>query len=321
MIKPKNIEAILNLKNTLQSPEFRQVAQVAFEQNPWFTPEMIQSAAQAICNEFLDENTINNWLQNYTLPSDFKIRRVGIIAAGNIPMICFADLLAALIVGHNITIKPSSKDKILIEFIVANLQQFDIDIVGEIDRFDIDLLIATGSTTTTTSVSHHYKGIPSLLRGTRHSVAKLNANETNEQLYALSDDIFLYHGLGCRNISHIYMPVGYDIERLIPYIRPYTCKELDDNVRYQRAQKTILNEKFTDCRSFLMQETPSHETTKPIGILGYTFYEKEPTLNLNQIQCTVGFERLDCNVEFGQTQSPRLIDYADRIDTINFLIN
>ena len=203
MIKPKNIEALLNLKNALQSPEFQKVAKIAFEQNQWFTPEMIQRSARAICDRFLDENTINNWLENYTYPPDFKIRRVGIIAAGNIPMVCFADLFAALVVGHNITIKTSSKDKILIEFIVANLPQFDIDVVEKIDRFDIDLLIATGSTDTTTSVSKEYKGIPSLLRGTRHSVAKLNGNETNEQLYAFSDDIFLYHTLGCRNVSHI----------------------------------------------------------------------------------------------------------------------
>ncbi len=321
MIKPKNIAAILNLKNALQSHEFQQVTQAAFEQNPWFTPDMVARSAQAICNEFLDESTINTWLENYTLPSDFKIRRVGIIAAGNIPMVCFADLLAALVVGHNITIKPSSKDRLLIEFIVANLPQFDIDIVDKIDRFDIDLLIATGSTTTTTSVSNEYKGIPSLLRGTRHSVAKLNGNETSQQLYALSDDIFLYHGLGCRNVSHIYLPKGYDIEKLIPYIRPFICKEFDDNVRYQRAQKAIMNEKFTDCRSFLMQETESHKTTKPLGILGYTFFETAPLIDISEIQCTVGFEAIPCNVDFGETQSPSLLDYADGIDTINFLIN
>ncbi len=192
MIKPHGIESLLKLKNALLSPDFHKVSAIAFEQNPWFTPEMIQRATNAIATQFLDEKAIRNWLNHYTLPPDFQPRRVGIIAAGNIPLVCFADLIAALVVGHSVTIKPSSKDQVLVEFIVANLPEFDIDIVEKIDRFDIDLLIATGSTNTTDSISQQYKGIRSLTRGTRYSVAKLSGDETTQQLYALSDDIFLY---------------------------------------------------------------------------------------------------------------------------------
>lgn len=279
--------------------------------NEWLTPQMVDYAVRAIQEDYLDSEKIEKWLAAYQKPNDFTPRRVGIIAAGNLPLVGFFDLLCAVTVGHSVTFQPSSKD-IFMEVVASSLGE-RVELCRHIDRYDVDMVIATGSDATRAIFAEKFRGLPMLLRGERHSVAVLDGAESEQELEGMVDDMFLYYGLGCRNVSRLFLPAGYDVEALALFCARYASKYdapiFRDNYRYQRAQAVMCGEEFVDGGFFILKRT----STPDIAVVGYDF--GAPRLDMDKVQCVVGHGHLP----FGRAQRPQLTDYPDGIDVMQFL--
>jgi len=298
--------------------------------NYWFTRENIYRALHAITTQMLDEQKLRNWLANYGFAE--KPKRVGIIMAGNIPLVGFHDLLCVLVSGNIAVVKASSKDKYLIDFICKLLvgeNSFLRDCIVLTTKPDnIDLLIATGSNNSARFFNAEYKNVKSLIRKNRYSVAILNGNETQTELEALGDDIFSYFGLGCRNVSNIFIPKGYNWESFFKAMEKYskiTAHEgYNDCLRYHKAIFELNDDNYiTNGFVILKQKQPSFSS---ISVINHTEYDNIGnvidfiTFNKENIQCVVG-NAVKGGIIFGQTQHPELNDYADGINTMQFLLN
>ncbi len=302
-----------------------QVIEKAIEENRWFSREDILQAVRAIRTQMLDHDLLSQWLAPYSLATEPK--KVGIIMAGNLPLVGFFDLLCVLISGHEAWIKPSSKDRILMDYIVGQLH----DIAPELpiqplgDRIP-DAIIATGSNNTNRYFRSRYGKIPAILRGNRASAAVLSGNETVSQLHGLAADIFTYSGLGCRNVSHLLLPAGYDINPLLSLFSEY--RPVHEKYRHNFTQRAAIlklqNQPFLAGDFFLLRE----DETLPAAIseITYHFYEDSSQVqqwlydNDSQLQCVVGDPLPHPRaVKFGEAQSPRLSDYPDAIDVLSFL--
>jgi len=334
-MKKWNIEPFVALAPHLSGAAFDNVARRAFDENRWFTPENIRSAAGAICSRMLDGGNLNRWLSAYEKPADFRPRRVGIVMAGNIPMVGFADLLAVLVSGHSATVKLSSKDRVLMGYIVECLAALgcDVETAQSIDRYDVDAVIATGSNSSRNRFAELFAGLPSLLRGDRFSAAVLRGDQTPKQLEGLWDDMFRYGGLGCRSVSRLYFPRGYDIGKFAGVMKSFAdksdSKEFADCYRYAKTIRTMNGEEFMDGGYFLM--VPANGDIQPgIAEVEYICYENDRQLNhmlaedFSSFQCVVANPAVDIDfagiVGFGQSQNPALDDYADGVDTMRFLL-
>lgn len=293
----------------------------AAEQNPWFTPSEIIRSAQEIARTMLDAEALAEWMTHYpTLPVKSP-RRVLIVMAGNIPFVGLFDLLCVVMSGNIPVIKSSSKDSQLMGWVVEMLH--DIEPKLQVESFanqSVDAVIATGSESAFRHFKSQYAGSHSLLRGDRHSVAVLSGKEGQAELEALSQDIFLYSGLGCRNVSMIFAPQGMEICLTPPKMNPLYI----DNYRHTKALLTMLGQKFIDLNSALLVE--SAEFTPALSAIALCRYgdiaEVERWIEEHdaELQCVVSrcvsHSRL---VDFGQAQSPGLFDYADDVDTMRFL--
>lgn len=308
------------VRRIFESKQFRELAESAISENGWFTHHDILRAIDAIRNEMLDHTKIELWLSRYDIPENLIPRRVGIVMAGNIPLVGFFDLFCTLIVGHEAIVKLSSKDSVLMGHVVRELRT---RVVETLDGEPIDLMIATGGDSAAEYYTSRFSHIPSIVRGHRHSVAIITPLVSNRQLALLTDDMFLYHGLGCRNVSRIYLPMGYD-----PALLPNYVSELnlfDQSYRYHRALYTMQNREFIDKGGYILLADPNGTVQPPVAVVTYTYYNRieEIELDLGTIQCIVGVkgELPWPSVEFGYSQRPSLTDYADSKDLINFLIN
>ena len=253
--------------------------------------------------------------------------------AGNFPLAGLHDLICVIITGNKAIIKPSSDDKILINFFVEFLhEEFPetreiIEIASE-KLGDFDKVIATGSNNTFNYFEYYFRDKSSLLRKNRNSIAVLSGDESENELKLLSDDIFIYFGLGCRNISKIFVPTGYDISQLKNKFNKYNYiinhNKYSNNYNYQKTIKIMNNEVFTDCNYFLMSQ--SKEINPPISVIYYDYYDDLSQVcdlikeKRNQIQCIVTNLKINNSIRFGEAQDPKLDQYADNSDTINFLL-
>ena len=279
----------------------------------------------------LRKDTLETWVSKYNLQNvNYK---VAIIMAGNFPLAGLHDLICVIITGNKAIIKPSSDDKILINFFVEYLhEEFPetneiIEIASE-KLGDFDKVIATGSNNTFNYFEYYFRDKSSLLRKNRNSIAVLSGDESENELKLLSDDIFIYFGLGCRNISKIFVPTGYDISQLKNKFNKYNYiinhNKYSNNYNYQKTIKIMNNEVFTDCNYFLMSQ--SKEINPPISVIYYDYYDDLSQVcdlikeKRNQIQCIVTNLQMNNSVRFGEAQDPKLDQYADNSDTINFLL-
>ncbi len=279
----------------------------------------------------LRKDTLETWVSKYNLQNvNYK---VAIITAGNFPLAGLHDLICVIITGNKAIIKPSSDDKILINFFVEFLhEEFPetreiIEIASE-KLGDFDKVIATGSNNTFNYFEYYFRDKSSLLRKNRNSIAVLSGDESENELKLLSDDIFIYFGLGCRNISKIYVPTGYDISQLKNKFNKYNYiinhNKYSNNYNYQKTIKIMNNEVFTDCDYFLMSQ--SKEINPPISLIYYDYYDDLSQVcdlikeKRNQIQCIVTNLKINNSIRFGEAQDPKLDQYADNSDTINFLL-
>ena len=279
----------------------------------------------------LRKDTLETWVSKYNLQNvNYK---VAIIMAGNFPLAGLHDLICVIITGNKAIIKPSSDDKILINFFVEYLhEEFPetneiIEIASE-KLGDFEKVIATGSNNTFNYFEYYFRDKSSLLRKNRNSIAVLSGDESENELKLLSDDIFIYFGLGCRNISKIFVPTGYDISQLKNKFNKYNYiinhNKYSNNYNYQKTIKIMNNEVFTDCDYFLMSQ--SKEINPPISVIYYDYYDDLSQVcdlikeKRNQIQCIVTNLQIKNSIRFGEAQDPKLDQYADNSDTINFLL-
>lgn len=297
------------------------VITAAAEQNEWFCQTDV--AIDALCRQMLDREKIEQWLAAYNI-AEHTPKRIGIIMAGNIPAVGFADLMYVVASGNIPVIKYSSKDRVLMKYIVDTLQTIEPQLVIEElnDNSKIDALIATGSNTAALHFKSTYGTIPTLIRGSRHSIAVLSGDESKKQLEGLQRDIFTYSGLGCRNVSLIFAPQGFDFQLSVPDMP----QGYNNNYRHARAMMTMLGKSFTDLGGAITVEGKAEfpRNISQINICRYTAIEdviswiKEHN---EQIQCVVSdIKEIKSAVNFGEAQYPRLDDYADNVDVMEFLL-
>ncbi len=293
----------------------------AVAQNPWFSEDSIVLAINAIRTKMLDRDALIGWLANY--PYDFSARRgkLGIVMAGNIPAVGFFDLMCGLICGYECHVHTSSKDIDTIGYLIELL---GVKVFDNLPSEGLDTLIASGSDATVAQLRAQYAGIPMLLRGSRSSIAVLTGAEDSSQLAGLQQDIFLHNGLGCRNVSHLFLPTGYPVERLVEaFSGAKAMVEMwSHNYLQNRALKTMNGEPFVDGGFFILR--PSDEFPATLGEITYQFYDDLDEVRRwisehdSQLQCVVS-EVLADSIPFGQAQFPALTDYPDRVDVIDFL--
>ena len=307
------------------SPEWLNTKQRASVINPWFTPEFIDKATESIAMHFLDKQKLEAWASSYKIET-VAPKKIGIVMAGNIPLVGFHDFLCVFITGHKAIIKPSSKDEVLIKHLAQKLIEWDQElsemIVFQEMLKDCDAYIATGSNNSARYFEYYFKKYPHIIRRNRTSVAILEGNESIEELEKLADDVHLYFGMGCRNVTKIFVPKDYDFIPLLSAFKKYDRfkdhHKYKNNFDYNLALH-ILNGKFyMSNESIILLENPS--IFSPISQLNYEFYtnknEVQKSLSsMEDLQCTVGHD----HTPFGQAQLPSLTDYADGIDMINFL--
>lgn len=298
-----------------------EVLRMAMQANEWFSREDILMAIDAICDEMLDEQKLRAWASHYPMP--LSSRRVAVIMAGNIPLVGFFDLLCVLMCGHTAVIKPAGKDSVLIRYVVEQLRDISSDIPVEdyAEHSPVDMVIATGGDAAARHFRSRYADIPSLIRGSRHSVAVLDGCESEEQMEALRRDIYTYNGLGCRNVSLIFVPRGWQGE--IPH--PDTVLEMKrGNYVTDKALLTMLGVKFEDLGGALAIESLSLPDS--LSRIHYYRYDSLSEVEAwlaernDALQCVVSrCVEHPRRVDFGRAQYPTLWDYADGIDVMKFL--
>jgi len=315
----------------LDNSLFDSIINKASTKNPWFTKENIQLSFKGLIN-YLEKDKIDTWLDRYEFVK-ISPKRVGVVLAGNIPLVGVHDLICILISGHKLIAKLSNQDDVLIPFIIDVLceiePEFKKDIVFVDQLKDIDAVIATGSDNSSRYFDYYFSKYPNIIRKNRTSVAILDGNESCEELYSLGHDIFTYFGLGCRNVSKLYLPEGKEIKDLIPYFDSY--KHLHDHTKYSNNyyyNKSILlvnQYKHLDSGFALFHE--SEALSSPISMIYYEYYKDikqvKSILNplRNKVQCLVtNIDDIENRIQFGEAQRPELRDYADNVDTMKFLL-
>jgi hypothetical protein len=310
-----------------ENEEWHEAKLKASRENTWFIPEFIELAVNNIAEEFLNSNKLESWAKKYQLPDENNTpKNIGLVMAGNIPLVGFHDFLCIFINGHKQTIKLSSKDNVLIKHLVEYLYMQDITVQNYISFAEMlkgcEAYIATGSNNSARYFEYYFNKYPSIIRRNRTSVAVLSGNETDEELEKLADDVYLYFGLGCRNITKIYVPENYDFISMLDAFNKYNY--LADNNKYKnnydyQLALFILNKKYymTNSSILLLENTSLFSA---ISVLNYEYYKNADSVleilkESPDVQCIIGQNYLP----FGKAQQPGLNGYADGVDTMKFL--
>ncbi len=319
------------LHNELFFDGFKHQITLAQEHNGWFTKPNITFAINSWVN-LLNYNTINLWLEKYHF-NDLQPKNVAIIMAGNIPLVGFHDFLSVLISGHRVLVKQSSNDRHLLPFLAKYLEtvepQFKEYIRFTDEKLDgFDAVIATGSDNAARYFEYYFKGKPSIIRKNRNSVAILTGNETDEELSLLSNDIFRYYGLGCRNVSKLFVPDNYSFDAFFNAVYQWhpIINETKYANNYDYNKAVYLMSEFDMLENGFLMIKEDNSYASPIATVFYGHYNDIDTLKTklsedkNKIQCIVSKHITSDSIAFGQTQNPSLWDYADGEDTIAFLL-
>lgn len=324
--KKDNIEA-----NDLFFDGFKHQIKLAKEHNGWFTQANVLFSLESWANA-LTTNNLLKWTTNYQL-QQVTPKRVGIIMAGNIPLVGFHDFLSVLITGHHVMVKQSSNDKHLLPYLAKYLEIIEPEFKGKItftegklDNFDA--VIATGSNNTARYFEYYFKNKPSIIRKNRNSVAIITGNETQEQLEALADDIFRYYGLGCRNVSKLFLPKDYNFDNFFNAVYKWhpVINEAKYANNYDYNKAVYLMSEFDMLENGFLMVKEDKSYASPIATVFYEFYDSKANLDTkltedkDQIQCIVANDFTKNEVAFGDTQNPQLWDYADNEDTVEFLL-
>jgi len=318
---------ISSQENNTAGNEWEQALHTAYVKNNWFTPTFSQTASRAIADNLLRQELLEQWAAHYHLNDSVLPKTVGVVMAGNIPMVGFHDFLTVFLSGHKQVIKLSSKDDVLLKHLVQKMTEWEPAVAERVqfaERLNqCEAYIATGSDNSARYFDYYFGRYPSIIRKNRTSAAVLTGHETAAQLESLADDIMLYFGLGCRNVTKIYVPHEYNFEPLLKALRKYSYffdhHKYRSNYDYQLAIYIMNNRYYmtNDCIVLVEQD----ELFSPIGTLHYSFYKEEQAVyeELAQhpgVQAVVGSRGLG----FGRAQQPGLMDYADGVDVMQFLL-
>ncbi len=304
---------------------------IAVHHNGWFTKDNVLFSLETWALA-LAEKSLSQWTNEYVF-NVTKPNTIGIVTAGNIPIVGFHDFISVVMSGHKILIKQSSSDQnllpVLVDYLICVEPRFkDYITFTEAQLKDFDAVIATGSNNTARYFEHYFSKYPHIIRKNRNAVAVLTGDESEADLEALGDDIFRYFGLGCRSVSKIFVPKNYDFDKLFKAV--YKQNEIINYIKYKNNydyNKTV----------YLMSQIPLLENgflvlkedanyASPIATLFYEYYDsvsglkEKLMLDKEQIQCVVSNSFSSDSISFGQTQQPQLWDYADGVDTMKFLL-
>jgi hypothetical protein len=314
--------------NDLEYSDLEELVQRAYTFNAWFAPQEVRKQLLAL-SHMLDQNSLTTWLSNYQVQDDLVERRVAIIMAGNIPLVGFHDLLCVLITGNRAEVKLSSEDNKLMPAFISAMEKWAPDLTERITFHStplksFDAVIATGSNNTARYFEHYFGSKPNIIRKNRTSVAVLTGKETTEELKLLGNDVFDYFGLGCRNVTKLYVPKGYDLNRFFEAIFPFqdvvNHNKYANNFDYHKAIWLLNQDDLLENGFLLLKQDAA--LVSPVGSMYYEYYEEIAEVsfqleqNKDQIQCIVG---LGC-LPFGKAQFPKVSDYADHVDTVRFLV-
>ncbi|WP_457609737.1 acyl-CoA reductase [Lutibacter sp.] len=318
--------------NNLFFDAFKMQINRAQEYNGWFNKPNVLKAFESWSKALTLEN-LTKWTSNYDFNKETNVKNIAIIMAGNIPLVGFHDFLSTLISGHNVIVKQSSNDKYFLPLIAKFLEHYNAKFKNKIiftaDKLtNFDAVIATGSNNTTRYFEHYFGKYPNIIRNNRNSVAILTGNETQKELEKLGDDIFQYFGLGCRSVSKIFVPKDYNFDSLFNALYKFkdiiNYKKYENNYDYNKAIYLMSLFKLQENGFIMLKEDKNYAS--PIATLFYEYYDSFDNLILKleleseQIQCIVSNKNTSNFVKFGETQQPKLWDYADGIDTLNFLL-
>lgn len=297
-------------------------------ENPWFTIEN-QKFALKQWTDLLTEENIADWLKEYQISKTTK--RVGLILAGNIPLVGFHDVISVVLSNHIPVIKLSSKDKYMIPFLLRKWNEFSegnvsFEFVERLENFDA--VIATGSNNTARYLEYYFKKHLNIIRKNRTSIAVLKGDETEEELKLLAEDIFRYFGLGCRNVTRLFIPQDFVIDRLFESFLDFqeiiNHNKYANNYDYNRAVYLLNQDKFWDNNFVMLKE--DEKLFSPLSVINFSRYSSLDEVksfiseNEENIQCVVAKDELGLDsIKLGEAQNPGLNTYADNVDTMKFL--
>jgi len=331
----QRIQAFKSLGQFLSYPDqiLNDLINTAHLFNPWFTAVEVSKALKAWAQQLSDEN-LNRWLSQISSNKSPKI--VGLVLAGNIPMVGFHDILAVLATGHIALIKVSSQDKQLIPHILARLVEIEpafrkqIEYTERLEKFDA--VIATGSNNTARYFEFYFKKVPHIIRKNRNSIAILSGNESTDQLSDFGRDLFDYYGLGCRNVSKVFVPADYNFTKFFESIEQFNTivnhNKYCNNYEYNKSIYLINSDKHYDNGFLLVKE--DERLASPLAVLYYEEYtvisdlEERLEMISENVQCVVTTMNVNTpnqKVGFSISQQPNLWDYADGINTLDFLLS
>jgi hypothetical protein len=331
MTADERLAGLVNLGKYIHAIDEAELGDVLLKvknENPWFTSGNVNLALQGICR-YLDQQKLSKWISPYRLNPQVQ-KKIAVVMAGNIPLAGFHDLLSILVSGHAALIKLSSKDTVLTTWLIAKLIEIEprfsplIAITGQLKNFDA--VIATGSDNSARYFNYYFGKYTHIIRKNRTSCAVLSGSETAEDLSLLGRDVFTYFGLGCRNVSKIFIPHDFDPVRLINawdiYVDIINHHKYHNNYDYQKSILLVNKIPFYDSGFVILHE--NEKLVSPVSVVYFERYgtraelSKKLQLVADKIQCVVGNTEKD-HVAFGQAQLPDLWDYADRVDTMKFL--
>lgn len=331
----KRIRAFAALGNyikNLSQDEFLHLASEAKRNNPWFTEDSVKASLKGI-EVFLDEKELRNWLSVYHLKQEDGGKRVGIVMAGNIPLVGFHDFLVVLITGNIAIVKLSSNDNILLKKLTAKLIESEEGFKDQIEFVEkmqnLDAIIATGGDNSAKYFHYYFSSIPHIIRQNRVSCAILKGDETVRDLENFGLDILMYFGMGCRNVAKLYVPEGYKFDLLLEAVQKH-LKLIDinkyyNNYDYNKSIFIVNKTPYLDAGFLLLTE--STEMASPVSVVYYEYYKSEAEASLRieaqkeKIQAVVSKGGwYPGSIDFGTAQTPCVSDYADAIDTVEFLM-
>jgi len=331
--KRSDSKALKVLNNTFFE-EFEDVIKTEHSSNAWFTEDNVRLALSGI-SYALRKEKLEKWLKKYPgIPIEVSnAKTIGVVMAGNIPMVGFHDLVSVLVSGHKLLGRLSTKDERLMKLFTRLLVHIEPDIEPRIEFSDeylnkTDAIIATGSNNTGRYFEYYFKNIPHIIRKNRNGIAVLTGDETENDLQKLGADIFNYFGLGCRNVTKLYLPDGFPPEKIMKTFDSFSQlaehHKYGNNLNYNRTLYLMNNEKFFDNGAVILKE--SMDIASPVGVVNFEKYADLNKLNnqlsalKEQIQCIVSIDkRIEGSIKPGESQMPEMWDYADGIDTLIFL--
>ena len=323
---------INNNLESLEKNKFDKAINESILHNSFFSKKNILKSLLSWSN-VLTKKSIDDFLSNYLIKNKKREKKIAIIMAGNIPLVGFHDFFCVIISGNFAVIKLSSKDSHLFKFILSFLVKENPDFSTKFDVVEnklqiFDAVIATGNNISANQFELYFKKYPKIIRRNRHSIAILNGNETKKEIELLANDIFYYYGLGCRNVSKIFIPNNYNLDILfksfVLWNEVINKNSYSNNYNYYRAIYLLNKEVFFDNGFVLLKE--SEKIGSPVGTIYFEYYKSDNQIkemikkNNEKIQCIVSNNNYPKTIKFGETQMPNLNDFADDIDTFNFLL-